>query len=421
MKKTIKNIYSAVLSVVLVGTSVFFTACNDNPDAFELTSGTPKVSYVRVPDALSADSLLSSAFMGKTIAIIGENLTSVKELWFNDQKATLNTSFITSNALIVAVPQGIPQLVTNKMYLINKDNDTISFDFKVDVPAPLISSMKCEYAEVGDTAVLIGNYFLPVAGADNPEVVFTPNIKATEIVSFNQNEIKVKVPAGAMVGPVTVVSRYGATRSKLYFRDNRGLILDWDNSNANGGWRSGVLTDSDPVAGIAGKYVRFKGDLKDDSWNEDGFSFNLWGTSNGRPQGDLFNIPLENAVMKFEVNVYKTWSACGLQMIFTPWETSGTNVYIGGKPDQNPPIPQLPGAIWNPWSNTAKKEFTTNGWITVSIPLKDFKYNRIGEDIGAASIGGYGGLTFFVYSGGVKGSDCSPVICIDNIRVVPAE
>lgn len=99
---------------------MFFTACNDNPDAFELTNGTPKVSYVRVPDALSADSLLVSAFMGKTIAIIGENLTSVKELWFNDQKAVLNTSFITSEALIVAVPKGIPQLVTNKMYLINK-------------------------------------------------------------------------------------------------------------------------------------------------------------------------------------------------------------------------------------------------------------------------------------------------------------
>jgi len=29
------------------------------------------------------------------------------------------------------------------------------------------------------------------------------------------------------------------------------------------------------------------------------------------------------------------------------------------------------------------------------------------------------GLTFFVWNGGVSGTDCNPVICIDNIRVVP--
>lgn len=417
MKKTINKTFNSALFVVLFGTSMFFTACNDNPDAFELTNGTPKVSYVRVPDALSADSLLTSAFMGKTIAIIGENLTSVKELWFNDQKAILNTSFITPNALIVAVPKEIPQLVTNKMYLINKDNDTISFDFKVDVPSPLISSMKCEYAEIGDTAVLKGNYFLPVAGSANPEVVFTPNIKATQIVSFNQYEIKVKVPVGALAGPVTVISRYGATRSKLYFRDNRNIILDWDNTNASGGWRSGVLTDSDPVAGITGKYVRFKGSMTADpsaTWNEDAFSFNLWGSANGRPQGDLFDVPVDNAVIKFEINVTDAWKSGAMQMIFTAWNVGGTNSYLTDG--------VTPRGLWMPWKSTGS--YTTDGWETVTLPLKDFKYNQKGEDLQkVVSKGNMGGLTFFMWHGGdqAKGKDCTPTICIDNIRVVPAE
>ena len=65
--------------------------------------------------------------------------------------------------------------------------------------------------------------------------------------------------------------------------------------------------------------------------------------------------------------------------------------------------------------------FTTDGWMTVVVPLKDFKYDHTGKEIGAAGPGNFGGLTFFVYHGGVEGPACSPQICIDNIRVVPAE
>lgn len=416
MKKIFRYLPKVAMSLAMAGAVLFFTGCNDNPDEFKLTKGVPEVDYVRVPDALSADSLITSAFMGKTIAIVGKNLTSVKELWFNDQKAILNTSFITSNALIVAVPQEIPQLVTNKMYLINKDQDTIVYDFKVDVPAPIVSSMKCEYVVAGGTAVLRGNYFLPVAGSAKPEVVFTPNIKATEIVSFSQTEIQVKVPAGALSGPVTVVSRYGGTRSKFYFRDTRGMILDWDNTNASGGWRSGVLSDADPVAGITGKYVRFKGAMTADpsaTWNEDAFSFNLWGSANGRPQGDLFNVDIDKAVIKFEVNVTDAWKSGAMQIIFTPWSLGGTNGYLADG--------TTPRGLWIPWKSSGS--YTTDGWETITLPLKDFKYNHTGMEVSALSKGNCGGLTFFLWHGGeqAKGEDCTPTICIDNIRVVSAE
>ena len=113
-----------LLSFIALSTLVVLPSCDDNPDAYVITDGLPEVRYVRVPDALSADSLLKSAFMGSNIAIVGKNLTSVTEIWFNDQQAILNTSLMTDKAIIVGVPSTIPEKVTNKMYLLNKDKDT---------------------------------------------------------------------------------------------------------------------------------------------------------------------------------------------------------------------------------------------------------------------------------------------------------
>lgn len=422
MKKIYKSVFKMVTLLVLFASIVALPACNDNPDEYVVSSGKPSVSYVRIPDAVSGDSLVTHAFMGTTVALVGDNMRSVKEVWFNDQQAVLNTSLITPTALIVQVPNTIPDNVSSKIYIVTVSNDTVKYDFGVDVPNPLLSTMDCEYVADGGSAVINGNFFLPVDGSTVPEVYFTPNIKA-EVLSATINKITVKVPVGAGVGPVSVKSRYGTTRSKaFYFRDNRGMILDWDNTNASGGWRSGVIANSNP-AGISGSYVRFSG-AHDDSkgagstWNEDAFSFNLWGISNGRPQGDLFSIDPAKAVLKFEVNVDKSWSSGALQMIFTPWAMSAKNTYIGGDATQ----PMLPGAIWNPWATAEKGTFTTNGWITVSVPIKDFTYDRAGGKLATGTqVGGFGGLTFFVFNGGVVGTPCTPDICIDNIRVVPAE
>jgi hypothetical protein len=407
MKNLFKTSIKIVAAVMTLTVFMSVPACNDDPDAYVTTEGKPKVDYIRIPDALSADSLVTHAFMGTTIALVGENLTSIKQLWFNDQKAILNTSLITSTALIVTVPNTIPQYITNKISLINASGDTVKYAFKVDVPSPLVESMNCEYVATGETAVINGNFFLPVEGSEYPEVYFTPNIKGT-VVSFTLNQIKVKVPEGAGVGKISVKSRYGSTRSGFYFRDNRGMILDWDNTNAAGGWRAGVTDDVNPT-GISGKYVRFTGTADPSGWTEDGLSFNLWGSANGRPEGDLFTTDPASSVMKFEVNVDKAWTGCALQMIFTPWGTSGTNGYIADG--------VTPRGLWSPWSETGS--FITDGWITVSFPLTQFMYSHTGATLKMASPGNYGGLTFFLYNGG--GVKCTPDICIDNIRVVPAE
>ena len=83
-----KHINWALLTVGFVS---LFSSCADEPDKFELTSGKPTINYIRLQDVASKDSLLVEAFTATPICIVGENLTSIKEMYFNDIKATLNT------------------------------------------------------------------------------------------------------------------------------------------------------------------------------------------------------------------------------------------------------------------------------------------------------------------------------------------
>ena len=58
------------------------------------------------------------------------------------------------------------------MYLINKSNDTIKVDFGVDVPSPLLSSMKCEYVADGGVAVIVEISFRWLVST-NPKLFYT--------------------------------------------------------------------------------------------------------------------------------------------------------------------------------------------------------------------------------------------------------
>ena len=245
-------------------------------------------------------------------------------------------------------------------------------------------------------------------------MIFPGNIQAT-IVKASKTELLVVVPTGAGKGRITVKSLYGPGLSKFYFRDDRNMILDFDNLTAAGGWRAGVMGHSAP-ASISGNYVRFTGVIPANGgdWTsaEDPFSFDFWPIANGRPKAPLYTGDLTNAELKFECNVTSPWQAGALQMIFTPYLTTGANGYIG---DVN-----VPRGLWMPWQATGS--FSTKGWVTVAIPLSTFTYSWYGA-ICATKLTQdmLYGLTFFVLAGGVNGTSCTPDICIDNIRIVPIQ
>ena len=117
INKTNKSLVAMMLLFLMVIVAPTFTACDDDDDE----GGTPSIRYFRIPDASKADSMIVGAPWGTVVAIIGENLNSVKTIKFNDIEASLNSCYVTDNAILVSLPNGFPTVETNKVYLYPKN------------------------------------------------------------------------------------------------------------------------------------------------------------------------------------------------------------------------------------------------------------------------------------------------------------
>ena len=438
----IKNI-KWTLMVVLATASIGFTSCEDEPDKYESTTATPSINYIRPVDIASKDSLLSAASMNSTICLVGSNLRSVKELDFNDQKAVLNTSYMTDNTLIVTVPKTIPAKVSDKLYIITTKNDTIPYDFKVIVPAPTISSMSNEWAAANETVTITGDYFLDYSNYPlSIKVGDDYTLPTSAIQSITKTGITFTMPSDVPTGKnFYITTKYGTTKAPFQYKDKRGMLFDfdtpWDGVNVlgNHGWHNQKIQKDD--TSLSGNYLML-GDAdmtKDGAWNDGNFSFEYWaGTWNhtfdadGPKLNDVADFSgWENKSIKFEMYIPSAnpWCAAPMQIIFAGTDkvtlpTANNTFFHSGD--------GWGRALYMPWNNDNLSYDTGGKWVTVTIPLSDFNKDWDGNAAKKAfsSIEDFASLTIFVTTGSYDsktviptGKDCHPIIKIDNIRVVP--
>lgn len=445
--------YNKIFSSLLLASAVAFSfslqSCKDQPDEFKSTGGTPSIDYIRPAKASAKDSLLVQAYPQATICLVGSNLTSIKEMYFNDKKAILNTSFITDHTLIVQVPSDIPDLVTDKIYMTTDDGDKLTYDFHVVIPAPTVASMSCEYAVPGSIATIYGSYFV-----DDPNVPLTvtfPDGQVATIKDINSSRsaITIEVPNCTTEGQITVKSIYGTTNSAFRYLDSRGMLFDFDTPNiatnvvlGNHGWHAQKIETDDTA--ISGNFLRL-GDPSvtldaDGAWNDGNFSFEYWPGNWQDPenyQGDGVRLTdladfsdYSNMSYKFEMLVPKAnpWASGAMQIIVGGVEKI-TNGAAGVKDIDGKTLAganntyfhndELPRGIYRPWEATGSFD-TADEWITVTIPISEFKYGFSGAAAtGTLTADDFTSLTIFVVSGGITGTECNPVIKIDNIRAVP--
>ena len=431
MKRYIRNI------MLLAAAALGFASCEDYPDAFELADGVPTVQYVRYADR---DVLIEQAYMGEVVCFVGENLCSVRELFFNDQKAVLNTSFMTANTLVAAVPGNLPKVKTDKVYMITKGQDTLTVDFKVMMPAPQIKSMSCEFQQPGTDVTVYGNYF-----AEPMTITFEDGAgpAVTSFKSISMTEVTFTIPTDAKPGKIKIETESGLARSPFSYYDFcDGLITDFDGTTdiVPQGWNfSGqYLTEG----GIMGNYVELKSASPLDAagaWNED-FKIDFWcGNWNGDPMSVTSGpgtpicyvvdfTDFKNMALKFELCIpaENPWMSGALQLIFASADKAANdswqnNTFVHSSAG-DPAGLDLCRGLYRPWETTGS--FHTDGkWITVTVPFSEFTYNSDGTS-GAVPLQkpeDFASFVIWAWSGGVVGTECTPVFRIDNIRAVPAK
>ena len=175
------NIFHNYAKGLSFGMAVFaagmFASCTDEPDKFVATEGVPVVKYIRCMSTevhkyndpadmhYTDGELVTSARPGSMLCLIGENLRSVHDVYFNNLYVAPNPSYITDNTLFISVPAEVPTEATDKMDLITAAHDTVAVDFHVSISAPVADRMDCEFAKPGSVQRIYGNYFI-----DDPNV-----------------------------------------------------------------------------------------------------------------------------------------------------------------------------------------------------------------------------------------------------------
>ena len=324
--------------------------------------------------------------------------------------------------------------------MITAAKDTVTYDFKVMLPAPQLKSMSCEFQKPGEEVTVYGNYFkepmtITFEDGNGPAV--------TQFKSISMTEATFTIPADAKPGKIKVETESGLARSPFSYYDFcGGLITDFDGTTdiVPQGWNFKGEYKSD--GGILGNYVELKSGnplSADGAWNED-FKIDFWcGNWNGDPMSVTSGpgtpicyvvdfTDFANMALKFELFIPSSnpWMSGAMQLIFCSSDKAANdswqnNTFVHASAS-DPAGLDLCRGLYRPWEATGSFD-TGDKWITVTVPFSEFKYNSDGTDgkVKLEKPEDFATFVIWPWSGGVNGVECTPVFRIDNIRAVPVK
>ena len=137
--KTIKSRlwYMAFLASVL---SFGILSCSEDE------VGTPSITGVRV---VAKDSTILGGEFGLPVAIQGRNLSSVREVYFNDVQAEIVPTYMTDRNILVFIPDAGPTDVTNTITVVSSTGKRVSCVFQTIIPPPMVINLKKEISKTG--------------------------------------------------------------------------------------------------------------------------------------------------------------------------------------------------------------------------------------------------------------------------------
>ena len=402
-----KNI---VLLAAIFAAMIAFTSCDDVTDC-GCECAQPIVNRVELLDSAGIDYSNKSIPAGTPIVVMGENLGDVVAVKFGDKTADLKPAYRTENTLVFIVPT-VSKSCQGTLITSSCPNGYAQSKLSVVVGAPTAYMFYNEFVPDGEYLKVKGNSFV----GDQLEVDFVGKDGSAIAVSGDNlvkkgddgTELWVKVPENvAESHPVTFKNNAEgkSTVSKIYFRDTRNMLIDFDNnvdrayatgiykknkagdeySIADSSYDGNKLTDLIPANYSTAKSgVNSYGLFDPTDWTEVAYAPNVNSTlvPNSTVFGcfaDSSNQNYGNYVLKFEVYVPESMPLDGvtLSIGFTSdyEQTMGTfRAYCAQLNFSEVSWNKTAGATG--WAvNSVSSMNTSSGWMTVTVPLSEFKWS----------------------------------------------
>lgn len=395
LKNSIMNklhLYLKHLLMPAVLLSCMLTSCDEDE------AGMPVVTNIRV---IAKDSAITAGEFGLPIAIQGNHLAAVTEVYFNDVPAKLNTVYITNTNILVVIPDDGPNDVSNAITLVTSSGHRVTTTFEVVLPAPVVLQLYNEFAKPGTENVVMGRYFYAIE-----KVLVGEN--EVQMLEQTPTAIRIVMPDVVGLDRVTVIGAGGTTVSAFRLNETEGNLVNFDipattwDADVCWGDAERINPEDSEIEPVAGRYTRIKQtNLPATGYQGDWVISTCWfefGLPSGAPA---------NKVMRFEAYVGVPWKA-GYYNINLGLETGETFRYV-----------------WKPWDTDAYRSsgLKTDGWMTFYIPVSAF--NKLdGEEfvsppVRIPDVAMIRDLRVDFSNGGDGASEIpSHYVALDNFRIV---
>jgi Surface glycan-binding protein B xyloglucan binding domain/IPT/TIG domain len=367
-----RQFFSPITMILVAVMGLFLISCEEND------YGTPEITHLRITDPAKADSTFSAGSLGQKIVIMGRNLGSAQHIYFNNVEAYVNPNYVTDGNIILDIPTGVPTELNNMITVVTLGG-TATYPFQVEIPGPIISKVSLEIVKGGDAITITGDYFF------SSEV--TIGGAAAEVVSEKQKELVVTVPASTGDGILHIKTLFGESDYQYKINDMGKILIDWeDASTRDCWWKLNWIredTENPPVPLLSGSYGNVETEnMGQTGWFDPGV-ITTCGSAN-------MSGSLANSAMKMEINLPEAIQA------------GYYNLSIGGS--------------WSYKLNLwASAPYKTAGWVTVTIPMSEFKDSGGSPLTDASKVGD---LQFVFKIDGASETNPKFKWNIDNVRIV---
>ena len=403
--------------------SLGFVSCNDDDEYFDSKyQGQPiSVNKVYLEDYESSvpDREVTFARLGQLIRLEGSGFMGMKKVYVNGYDTYFNRAYVSDNSMLITLNSKTPITdaeddVRNTIRLVKDGTETV-FDFIIRSASPSIIGIDNTLPLPGQAVKVFGSGLQEIVKVTLPGgVEITDGIVSDEDGEWYSFIMPSNLSQG---GSIIAEGANGISQTPAYFNERRGMLLDFDGGGKQGAWSwkdNGSMIGFEDRPDDDGNYT-MRNDLVQDPL---GFNGQVWqvvpdrllnnengGIQSGKTRvtecwtvgdGDLdfenwarmsdlipATTPLDEVAFQFDIYVPEA----------SPWASTGqiqiclvNNYQYKGIDSDELGAGKLT-AFFIPWASTGENvPFSTDGWITVTIPMSEFgKYKALLEDAEATA------------------------------------